>query len=79
MSKIPYLDEEGIGGILDRKRNGIDCTEDESVEVLNYFTDNAEYLSDSDNADLDEVVQFFPLEWNQWWDDRSFLDESTVS
>jgi hypothetical protein len=66
------FESPGIEGILERKRAGIDCTEDESVEVLNYFTDNAEYLSDSDNADLDQVVQFFSLEWNQWWQDKEF-------
>lgn len=62
--------ECGIEGILERKRNGIDCTEDESVEILNYFTDNEEYLSNPSNADHDQVVMLFPLEWDQWFRDK---------
>ena len=62
--------EPGLEGIVNRMRDGIDCTEDESVEILNYFTDNAEYLSSAENADRDQVVGLFPLEWDQWHSDR---------
>lgn len=64
-------DDPGIAGILARKKRGIDCTEEESVKVLHYFTDNADYLSNPIHADWDHVVRHFPLEWDQWHRDRN--------
>lgn len=52
--------------IIERKRAGIDCTEDESAYVKRYFDHLARHGSGEDG----EAAALFPLEWDEWCTDR---------
>lgn len=63
--------------IAARKAAGIDCTQDESVVLLNHFTTlaetreaNSELAEYLDRTDGGQLAALFPLEWDQWHRDR---------
>lgn len=53
-----------IEEIVQRKREGIDCTADESCVVLGYFD------TEHNTVDAHAVSKLFPLEWDQWNEER---------
>jgi transcriptional antiterminator len=46
-----------LNAIIERKKNGIDCTESESAEIKQYIKNNAEYPP--------EIPALFPLEYSE--------------
>lgn len=52
--------------IASRKRQGIDCTEDESAIVKHYFD---HYMSEAD-AEWDVFAGLFSLEFAEWCDEQ---------
>ncbi len=66
-----------VAGIVERKRNGIDCTEDESCVVKRHFDDLCARIQAEGNEPCavveqadPETVELFPLEWAEWCEDR---------
>lgn len=53
-----------IVAIVDRKRAGTDCTEEESAEILSYF----DRFPPEDSGSW--VAHAFPLEAEQWYAER---------
>jgi hypothetical protein len=51
-----------VPAIVARKLDGVDCTEDESCEILAYFDDH-DPLTTTSGA---YVASLFPLEADQW-------------
>lgn len=51
-----------IDKIVYRKRNGQDCTDDESAMILRYFDGHHPY----NNPAGREIAALFPLEVDQW-------------
>lgn len=58
----PQFDDDTIAGIVARRNNGIDCTEDESAQILAYFDSHHPETTD----DGEELARLFPAEADQW-------------
>ena len=55
--------------ILDRKKNGIDCTEQESAEIKMYVKETILMAGDG-SVQFDAELQYhFPLEWSEAQDE----------
>jgi hypothetical protein len=59
-----------IYGIIERKKQGIDCTEDESAEIKGWLR---ELKLPFEQPTLSEIQELFPLEYSE------FLDEIQTS
>lgn len=54
---------EVVQGILDRKVQGIDCTEDESAVIMRFLDD----YPPTRTKDGRVICHYFPLESDQWY------------
>ena len=54
-----------IQKILEKKRNGIDCTEQESAEIKGWLTETVIFLQSDDIPTLNEIQELFPLEYGE--------------
>jgi hypothetical protein len=62
MSEFVWVDgKHPLQDIVDRKAEGIDCTEEESCTLMRYFE-----RYPTDNHDHRVLRILFPLEYDQW-------------
>jgi len=52
---------EPVVAILERKKAGLDCTEEESAEVKGYIREQLATLPEM----FQEVLKHFPIEWSE--------------
>jgi hypothetical protein len=71
---MSYPRIEIIQGILDRKQAGIDCSEDESCEILRFLDE----YPPTRTKDGRVICHYFPLERDQWYAELEAGDRPQV-
>ena len=66
VTKLTYPTDDVVNGIIVRKRQGIDCTEEESAEIKGFLR---ELKLPDEQAIVAEIQSLFPIEYGE------FLDE----
>lgn len=57
-----------IISIIEKKKIGIDCTEEESAEIKGYLR---EYKFPNEQCIVSEIQYLFPIEYGEWLDEDS--------
>jgi hypothetical protein len=55
---------KSIEQIIEDKRNGIDCTEEESAEIKGFLRES--FLKDEHQSLISEIGELFPWEYFEW-------------
>jgi hypothetical protein len=63
---------EIIKAILERKRNGVDCTEAESAEIKGYLR---EYKLPEEQSIVAEIQELFPQEYGEYLDEENIITD----
>ena len=63
------IDNTKVLEILKRKKEGIDCTEDESAELKGYLRDSLKLFGINKDSVSIEIEQLFPLEYSEFIDE----------
>jgi len=58
-----------IQEIINRKEQGIDCTEDESAFIKGWLRETTILLQSDDMPTLEKIQLLFPLEYGEWTDE----------
>lgn len=61
--------EQKIKDIIDRKKNGIDCTEEESAELKGFIKEFIPLPQSGDVQLIEEIQELFPLEYGESLDE----------
>ena len=61
--------EQKIKDIIDRKKNGIDCTEEESAELKGFLKEFIPLPQSGDVKLIEEIQELFPLEYGESLDE----------
>jgi len=61
--------EQKIKDIIDRKKNGIDCTEEESAELKGFLKEFIPLPQSGDVQLIEEVQELFPIEYGESLDE----------
>ena len=56
---------EKITEILERKINGIDCTEEESAEIKMFVKEHIIQIGNGDVQLIEQIQEFFPIEFGE--------------
>ena len=59
--------------ILQRKKEGIDCTEEESAELKGFIKEQIIQIGTNDIQLIEEIQELFPLEYGEAIDEIKFL------
>ncbi len=65
--------ETKIKEIIERKKNGVDCTEDESAELKGFLKEFILLPQSGDVQLIEEVQELFPLEYGESLDELENL------
>jgi uncharacterized protein (UPF0335 family) len=63
VTKLTYPTDDIVKGIIERKKQGQDCTEEESAEIKGYLR---ELKSPSEQSIVAEIQLLFPQEYNEY-------------
>ena len=63
---------ETIKAILERKRNGVDCTEAESAEIKGYLR---EYKLPEEQPIVADIQELFPQEYGEYLDEENIITD----
>lgn len=58
-----------IYGILERKKQGADCTESESAEIKGWLRETIILPESGDVQILEDIQELFPLEYGEYLDE----------
>jgi len=61
--------EQKIKDIIDRKKNGIDCSEDESAELKGFLKEFIILPQSGDVQLIEEIQELFPIEYGESLDE----------
>jgi len=61
--------ETKIKEIIERKKNGVDCTEEESAELKGFLKEFIPLPQSGDVQLIEEVQELFPLEYGEALDE----------
>ena len=60
------MSDKLIKAIIQRKKEGTDCTETESAEIKGWLRETTIFLQSDDIEMLEEIQLLFPIEYGEW-------------
>ena len=61
---------KSVSEIVEDKKKGIDCTEDESAQIKGFLRDHIVQVETGDVQLIEDIQQFFPIEYGEHLDEE---------